>query len=72
MLLNLLTHVMNLSLSEGIVHIELKLAHVIPLYENYDNMLINNYGPVSILHLFSKFLERIMFTRYDIKSVFGL
>ena len=46
-----------------IVPNELKLARVIPLFKADDCMLINNYRPVSILPLFSKIYERIMYNR---------
>ena len=60
-----LTHIFNLSLTQGIFPQELKLARVIPLYKNEDKMLINNYRPVSVLPLFSKILERLMFNRLE-------
>ena len=58
-----LTHVTNLSLSQGIFPDELKKAKVIPLYKANDPMLFNNYRPISLLPLFSKVLERIMYNR---------
>lgn len=58
-----LTHVMNLSLMRGIVPIELKIARVLPLFKSGDTMLFSNYRPVSVLPLFSKILERLMYTR---------
>ena len=47
--IHFLTHIFNLSLTQGIFPQELKLARVIPLYKNEDKMLINNYRPVSVL-----------------------
>lgn len=61
--LTVLNHVLNLSLQQGIFPNELKLARVIPLFKADDCMLINNYRPVSILPLFSKIYERIMYNR---------
>ena len=58
-----LTYVTNLSLSQGIFPNELKKAKVIPLYKANDPMLFNNYRPISVLPLFSKILERIMYNR---------
>ena len=58
-----LTHVLNLSLTQGVFPKELKLAKVIPLFKSGDPMLFSNYRPVSILPLFSKILERLMYTR---------
>jgi hypothetical protein len=42
---------------------EMKLACVIPLYKSNDPMVFSNYRPVSVLPLFSKILERLMYTR---------
>ena len=47
-----LTHVFNLSLTEGVFPTELKLAKVLPLYKGEDSTLIKNYRPVSVLPLF--------------------
>ena len=58
-----LTYVTNLSLMQGIFPDELKKAKIIPLYKANDPMLFNNYRPISILPLFSKVLERIMYNR---------
>lgn len=58
-----LTYVTNLSLMQGVFPDELKKAKIIPLYKANDPMLFNNYRPISILPLFSKVLERIMYNR---------
>ena len=58
-----LTHIMNLSLSSGIFPEELKIAGVNPLFKSGDAMLFCNYRPVSVLPLFSKILERLMYNR---------
>ena len=63
MLIHPLTYVTNLSLSQGIFPDELKVAKIIPLYKANDPMLFNNYRPISLLPLFSKVLERIMYNR---------
>lgn len=62
-LLNILTILINLSLSEGVFPNELKTAKVLPLYKSGDHSLINNYRPVSVLSVFSKIFERIMYKR---------
>ena len=62
-IIDALTSLINKSLSEGVFPDELKIAKVIPLYKNNERSLINNYRPVSILSLFSKMFERIMYTR---------
>ena len=56
-------HICNLSLTKGIFPRQLKIAKVIPLFKSGDDMLFSNYRPVSILPIFSKILERIMYNR---------
>ena len=58
-----LTHVFNISIMNGVFPSELKIARVVPLYKSGDSMLFSNYRPVSILPLFSKILERLMYER---------
>ena len=58
-----LTHVLNMSLNRGVFPLELKIAKVIPLFKSGDIMDLSNYRPVSVLPLFSKVLERLMYTR---------
>ena len=58
-----LVHVMNLSLEHGVVPLELKIAKVIPLFKADDPEKFSNYRPVSVLPLFSKILERLMYQR---------
>ena len=52
-----LTYIINLSLIEGIFPSELKIAHVLPLYENNEPMLFNDYRPKTLLPFFSKLFE---------------
>ena len=58
-----LTHILNLSVMYGVFPSELKLAKVIPLYKANDPMIFFNYRPVSVLPVFSKILERIMYNQ---------
>ena len=58
-----LTHICNLSFSTGVFPCELKIANVIPLFKSGDEMVFSNYRPVSILPVFSKLLERLMYNR---------
>ena len=58
-----LTYIMNLSISKGVVPKELKLAKVVPLFKSGDTMAMTNYRPVSILPVFSKVLEKLMYKR---------
>ena len=54
---------MNISLLKGVVPSELKIAKVIPLFKSGDPTKFSNYRPVSVLPVFSKILERLMYTR---------
>ena len=58
-----LLHILNLSLSQGIFPDELKIANIIPLFKAEDPMLFNNYRPVSLLSIFSKIFEKMMYKR---------
>ena len=58
-----LTHICNLSISQGIFPEQLKIANVIPLYKSDDSMSFNNYRPVSVLCVLSKIFEKIIYNR---------
>ena len=58
-----LSHIINLSFSNGIVPWELKRAKVTAIFKNGDNTNINNYRPISILPFFSKVFEKTMYKR---------
>ena len=58
-----LTHIINLSFTQGVFAKELKIAKVIPLFKSDDPSLIKNYRPVSVLPIFSKIFERLMYNR---------
>ena len=60
-----LVHILNLSLTQGVFSSELKVAHVIPIFKGEDAMKINNYRPVSVLPLFSKIFERVMYDKIN-------
>ena len=42
---------------------ELKYALVTPIYKANDPMFFNNYRPISLVSVFSKILERLMYNR---------
>ena len=63
LLLKPLTHVLNLSLSSGYFPNELKISQVIPLFKSGDPMQLINYRPVSMLSVFSKLFEYVMYNR---------
>ena len=58
-----LTHLCNLSLTQGAFPEHLKIANVIPLYKTDDPMLFNKYRPVSLLCVLSKVFEKVMYDR---------
>ena len=49
--------------TKGIFPRELKVAKVIALFKSQNSMMFNNYRPVSILPVFSKILEKLMYNR---------
>ena len=53
----------NMSLSTGVVPDSLKVAKVIPLYKKGDNRIVSNYRPISLLSVFNKLLEKIVYKR---------
>ena len=58
-----LSHIFNLWLQCGVFPDEMKLANIIPLYQNGNKMIISKYRPVSLLSIFSKKWKKIMYNR---------
>ena len=58
-----LVHIINTSITTGIVSTNMKIARVTPVFKVNDRSEMSNYRPISILPLFSKVLEKIMFER---------
>jgi hypothetical protein len=58
-----LTHIYNVSLSSGVFPDEWKTAKVKPLYKKGDRYDMLNYKPISIIPVFAKLLERLMYNR---------
>ena len=58
-----LVHICNRSFVTGIFPSELKIANVVPIYKSGDEMAFSNYRPVSVLPVFSKLLERLVYNR---------
>ena len=58
-----LRYVCQLSLSQGCFPHELKISKIIPICKSGDRTLFNNYRPISLLPLFSKVMERLMYDR---------
>ena len=57
---DILRYVFDLSLQTEILTDPLKIAKVSPVFKTGDLKEISNYRPISVLHIFSKILERIM------------
>ena len=58
-----LAHISNLSLTSGVFPKEFKIAYIAPIIKAVDEMVFTNYRPVSVLHVFSKLLKRLMYNR---------
>ena len=58
-----LLHIINLSLTYGIVPDQLKISRVVPLFKACDKFNFSNYRPVSVLPAFSKLFERAFYNR---------
>ena len=56
-----LTHLINSSIKEGIFPDELKIAKVVPIFKAADKHCIENYRPISVLSVFSKILEKVVY-----------
>ena len=62
-ILDPLVHIFNLSLLSGCVPDKLKVAKVIPVFKKGDRFQPTNYRPISLLSIFDKLLEKLMFNR---------
>jgi hypothetical protein len=62
-IIDILVYLINMSMVQGLFPSELKVAKVLPLYKNDNKTLLQNYRPVSVLPVFSKIFERIMYKR---------
>ena len=58
-----LTYICNRILSTGIFPDRLKFSDIKSIYKKGDKTLITNYRPISLLPIFSKFFEKIIFKR---------
>lgn len=58
-----LTHIFNLCISAGVFPKRMQIAKVCVLHKKGDKNDINNYRPVSILPVFSKGLEKVIYAR---------
>ncbi len=58
-----LMEIFNQSLMTGVFPDKLKIARVTPIFKSEDKLIMSNYRPVSVLPVFSKILERLMYNR---------
>ncbi len=63
LILEPLTHLINLSINSGIVLQQLKIARVVPIFKSGENSVFSNYRPISVLPIFSKILEKVVYNR---------
>ena len=59
-------HVFNLSITNGVVPLQLKIAKIVPIFKSGLKTNIDNYRPISLLSTFSKILEKIIASRLTI------
>ena len=59
----LLASLFNDCIYSGVFPDELKIAKVIPLYKGGKTHMLSNYRPISILPLFSKIFEKLIYSR---------
>ena len=53
----------NTSIESGHVPDAMELAKVIPIYKSKHKQMLNNYRPISLLPIFSKILEKLIYQR---------
>ena len=58
-----LTHVINLSFSQGVFPDDLKTARVVPIFKKGNMTDLGNYRPISIITSFAKIFERLMYIK---------
>ena len=64
-----LSIIINISVQKGIFPSKLKKAKVVPVYKNDDETEPGNYRPISLLSIFNRIFEKLMYHR--LKSYLG-
>ena len=57
--------IFNASFARGIVPNKFKIARVLPVFKNGIQTNMSNYRPISLLSVFNRILEKIMYNRYS-------
>ena len=58
-----LAYLINSSFLSGVVPDQFKIARVIPVYKKGLKSIVSNYRPISLLSVFNKILEKLMYNR---------
>ena len=64
-LAEILSDINNHAIAEGVFPDSLKIAKVIPIFKAGDLKSVTNYRPISILPIFSKIFEKVIYKRLD-------
>lgn len=57
------THIMNMSMLNGIVPGKMKISKFVPIFKKGDHLERSNYRPISLLTTLSKILEKLIYTQ---------
>ena len=60
---NILFHVLKASIQQGIFPGSIKIAKVTSAFKSSGKGIVSNYWSISIVSIFSRFFERIMYNR---------